>query len=1332
MKINSCILGIILLMLPFFSFSQEAPEISANRGFEENKGQIFDESGKFRDDVFFVAKFSGANVFFTNEGVVFYFYKIQPSKFDEIRAGKVANPYTDKEWEDIMKKMSEGNYNDDLVKTKAEFYRIDINFPGASLIKAAGENEQLEKRSFFNPKHPEGIQNVPVYDKIRYKNVYPGIDLVFYIQSGKLKYDFELAANANPNLIKILYKGHESINIDEKGNAVVNILPGKMIEKAPESFQDGVRVDSKFTVDNDTIRFQLGQYDRSKAVTIDPGLVWSTYFYDGSATAAAFTYTNPSWDSNGNMYIVLNTYNNTNFPMVNPGGSVYYQPTAGDNGLQLVIMKFNTSKQIVWSTYYAGSQTANAKFTNQCLAIDQSDNIYIIGSVFYVYALPTAAFPTYNPGGTAYYETEQGNNRNFILKFSSTGVRLWATMFNKTSGSSSSGLELCGITIDASNRLVMTGETYTPPSWNPMPLVNPGGSYYYRGTAVESSVPTLHRFNTSLALEWSTYITQGTAGKYNGNYSSVAVDASNNVFLASSGSGPYTTVNPGGAYVDGTAVTNGRKFSIFKFVSSGALNWCTLYGGDFNSAGSMLWQDPRDLKVASNGDVVIVGRGNANNFPTYATGSAYLQSTLSTGSSSVCDGVILQFSNTGVRKWATYYGANGTSDGTDFWGLGIDASDNITVSGISRTTTFPTLVKAGSYNQATQTGSYAVVFAQFDNAGVRQWASYFGNQTWWSSGGFGLKTQACGTKFVQCGTVDNAYSITTVNPGGGAYFQSSKEGATGSTDFMCELFDEAAGANSTAASSITGTTTICASASTTLSVSGGTLGAGGAWHWYTGSCGGTPAGTGASITVSPGVNTTYYVRAEGTCNTTGCVSVPVNITPNASIASVTGTSPICIGATANYAANSVVLGGGSGAWSSSNNSIASVNGSGVVTGNTAGGCNIIYTISGGCGGTVSQQQAITITPNASIASVSGTSPICIGATANYAANSAVLGGGSGVWSSSNNSIASVNGSGVVTGNAAGGCNIIYTISGGCGGTVSQQQAITVNPNASIASVSGTSPICIGATANYAANSAVLGGGSGAWSSSNNAIASVNGSGVVIGNAAGGCNIIYTISGGCGGTVSQQQAITITPNASIASVSGTSPICIGATANYAANSAVLGGGSGVWSSSNNAIASVNGSGVVTGNAAGGCNIIYTISGGCGGTVSQQQGITVTPNASIASVTGTSPICIGATANYAANSAVLGGGSGVWSSSNNSIATVNGSGVVTGNSAGGCNIIYTISGGCGGTVSQQQAITINPNASITSVTGTSPICPGATTNYSANGIVLGGSGGIRSLE
>ncbi len=79
----------------------------------------------------------------------------------------------------------------------------------------------------------------------------------------------------------------------------------------------------------------------------------------------------------------------------------------------------------------------------------------------------------------------------------------------------------------------------------------------------------------------------------------------------------------------------------------------------------------------------------------------------------------------------------------------------------------------------------------------------------------------------------------------------------------------------------------CGPTSATLTVVGGALGTGASWRWYSGSCGGTLVGTGASITIPVNTTTTYFVRAEGTCNTTGCgtsVTVTINTIPTISIA----------------------------------------------------------------------------------------------------------------------------------------------------------------------------------------------------------------------------------------------------------------------------------------------------------------------------------------------------------------------------------------------------------------------------------------------------------------
>src|SRR5204863_3016297 len=125
----------------------------------------------------------------------------------------------------------------------------------------------------------------------------------------------------------------------------------------------------------------------------------------------------------------------------------------------------------------------------------------------------------------------------------------------------------------------------------------------------------------------------------------------------------------------------------------------------------------------------------------------------------------------------------------------------------------------------------------------------------------------------------------------------------------------------------------------------------------------------------------------------------------------------------------------------------------------AGTTSIIYSLS--CG--QSANATLTVNANVSAGTVSGTSPLCTGATAQYSSN----GTAGGSWSSSSASVATVGAStDVVTAVAAGTTNIIYTVSSGCGAPASSSKNLTVNGNVSAGTVSGATPLCIGATAQY--------------------------------------------------------------------------------------------------------------------------------------------------------------------------------------------------------------------------------------------------------------------------
>jgi hypothetical protein len=146
------------------------------------------------------------------------------------------------------------------------------------------------------------------------------------------------------------------------------------------------------------------------------------------------------------------------------------------------------------------------------------------------------------------------------------------------------------------------------------------------------------------------------------------------------------------------------------------------------------------------------------------------------------------------------------------------------------------------------------------------------------------------------------------------------------------------------------------------------------YTWSYSGTGVTISGTDTNVTANftPGATSgTLSIVANNSCGTSSSTSLSITVNPNTAISSVTGTSPLCIGSTAKYIANGVVLSGGTGTWSSDNPLVATVDGAGNVTALSAGTCNITYTITGGCGGTKAAQQQLLVGPSPGDPSVFG-------------------------------------------------------------------------------------------------------------------------------------------------------------------------------------------------------------------------------------------------------------------------------------------------------------------------------------------------------------------------
>lgn len=421
---------------------------------------------------------------------------------------------------------------------------------------------------------------------------------------------------------------------------------------------------------------------------------------------------------------------------------------------------------------------------------------------------------------------------------------------------------------------------------------------------------------------------------------------------------------------------------------------------------------------------------------------------------------------------------------------------------------------------------------------------------------------------------------------------------------------------------------ICSGGSgVSLTASG--AGTGGTYSWSPSA--GLSSSTGATVTANPGSSAVYTVTgtvASGCVSSTATVAVNVNPMPSA----ISGATAVCEGAT--IPLSNTVAGG---TWSSSATTVATIDASGVVYGVLAGSTTISYSTGSGC--TVS----IPVTVNISPSSIIGPTGVCAGAITNL--SNSVSGG---VWSSSNTSVATITGTGVVWGVATGITNISYTI-GSCSSSIS----FSVN---SVTPITGGTTVCAGLT--LALSDATPGG---VWSSANTLAATVSSTGVVYGVTSGSAAIIYTV-GAC------NTSVLITVGFPVGVITGPSSVCAGSTITL--SDGTPGGG---WSSDNNAVATVTGGGIVVGVSGGTATISYS-NGGCAASITVTVSI---PSAG--TISGKDSICIGPGHEITLSDDVAGG---VWSSTNTAKATIDpATGVVTGVATGVDTIKYTVTNDCG---------------------------------------------------
>ncbi|MCS7029828.1 MAG: SBBP repeat-containing protein, partial [Bacteroidia bacterium] len=411
--------------------------------------------------------------------------------------------------------------------------------------------------------------------------------------------------------------------------------------------------------------------------------------------------------------------------------------------------------QLVWGTFYGGANNADGPFS---VDTDPSGNVFIAG---YSYSND---FPVYNPGGGAYFQgTKAGGITDaMIMKFTNSGVRLWATYYGGNN-------QEWGyfVAIDGAGNAFVTGNTAS----NDFPVHNPGGSAYFQGTNAGIIDAFILKFTNSGVLQWATY--------YGGNDTesgySLAVDGTGNVFVTGyTQSSNFPVQNPGGgAFYQATNASVADVF-ILKFTNSGIRLWATYYGG-------ILFDYGHSVAVDGTGNVFVTGYTSSTNFPVFNPGGGAFYQGTRAGSS---DAFILKFTNSGVRQWATYYGG---SDDDAAYPLVVDGTGNVFVLGRTFSTNFPVFNPGGgAFYQGTHAGGFDAFILKFTNSGVRQWATYYGGTGNESMTEYdNIEVDACGNVYVGFRTTTSSFPHL-LNSCDQQYYDDSYNGGT--TDVILSLF----------------------------------------------------------------------------------------------------------------------------------------------------------------------------------------------------------------------------------------------------------------------------------------------------------------------------------------------------------------------------------------------------------------------------------------------------------------------------------------------------------------------------------------------------------------
>jgi len=593
----------------------------------------------------------------------------------------------------------------------------------AKTTEVSGKDELPSKSNYFIGNDPKKWRtNVRQYARVRYANLYPGVDLVYYGNQRELEYDFVLQPGADPDSIRLRIEGASKLRLDS-GDLVLSSPGGDVRLRRPFAYQEmnGAKkeIRSHYVMRSEhEVGFRIGSYDRGQPLIIDPVLAYSTYLGGGADDAAL----DIAVDSAGNAYVTGFT-SSIDFPTANAFQSAY-----GGGSSDVYVTKINAAgSALVYSTYLGGSSDFDV---GQSIAVDSVGSVYVTG------ATGSPDFPTVNP----IQATNHGIRDAFVTKISPDGSALVYSTYLGGSGDDYGW----GIAVDSAGNAHVTGDT---PSRD-FPIVKALQPTFHEGANFNSFISEINAAGS--ALIYSTY--WGGSGGEGG--SRVAVDAARNTYIGGYTFSPdFPTANA----IQPTYAGNVDAYLTKLSADGQTVIYSTFLGGSGFEYG---W----DVAVDSAGNAYMTGFTQSTDFPT----AHALQPTNHGGS----DAFVAKINPSGnAFVFSTYLGGSDTDLGTS---IAADSSGNAYVGGYTKSKNFPT----ASAIQPTNHGGFDAFVAEISGDGsALLYSTYLGgtaNESEFDAGyrDLGIAVDSAGSAYVAGTTKSADFPITPL-----AFQQSLKGGA---------------------------------------------------------------------------------------------------------------------------------------------------------------------------------------------------------------------------------------------------------------------------------------------------------------------------------------------------------------------------------------------------------------------------------------------------------------------------------------------------------------------------------------------------------------------------